>query len=188
LPEAEARGFGAVLGRLGDALFDLPRRFLRIVAIGIGCHERSFDTLLDGGPTLCRAIRCPAMTLAPDATHVGAGAHGDLHLVTALLRATARGLTVDVGGRWVDAAAPAGHAILNRGMMLERRTNGRVATGGHRVVADPAKARARSSVVQFCHPTPWTALGPVPSCGGRTVRCATRPSRPARGSTQCSTP
>jgi isopenicillin N synthase-like dioxygenase len=175
LPEAEVPGIGAVLARLWDALFDLQRRFLRIVAVGIGCDERFFDTMLDGGPTLCRAIRYPAMDAAPDRAHVWAGAHGDINLVTALPRATARGLQVDVGGRWVDATAPEGHAILNGGMMLERLTNGRIAAGVHRVVADPDQRGERLSVVQFCHPTPRTVLGPVPSCVG--------PDRPLRYST-----
>ena len=164
LPEAEVPGIGEVLGRLWDALFDLQRRFLRIVAVGLGCHERFFDTMLDGGPTLCRAIRYPAMEAAPDREHVWAGAHGDINLVTALPRATARGLQVDVGGRWADATAPDGHAILNSGMMLERLTNGRIATGVHRVVADAGQEGERLSVVQFCHPTPWTILSPVASC------------------------
>ena len=175
LPEAEVPGIGLALGRLWDALFDLQRRFLRVVAVGIGCHERFFDGMLDGGPTLCRALRYPAMALAPDAAHVWAGAHGDINLVTALPRATARGLQVEVGGRWVDATAPADHAILNSGMRLERLTNGRVAAGVHRVVADPDQVGERLSVVQFCHPTPNTVLGPVPSCVGpdRPLRYAT---------------
>jgi isopenicillin N synthase-like dioxygenase len=36
--------------------------------------------------------------------------------------------------------------------------------GWHRVVADPAFDGERFSVVQFCHPRPWTILSPVPSC------------------------
>jgi hypothetical protein len=32
------------------------------------------------------------------------------------------------------------------------------------VVADPAYSGERYSVVQFCHPTPWTLLQPLPSC------------------------
>jgi isopenicillin N synthase-like dioxygenase len=36
--------------------------------------------------------------------------------------------------------------------------------GIHRVVADPSFVGERYSVVQFCHPTPWTILSPLPSC------------------------
>jgi tRNA(adenine34) deaminase len=37
---------------------------------------------------------------------------------------------------------------------------------GHRVVAPAGACGERHSVVQFCHPRPWTILAPVPSCCG----------------------
>lgn len=55
-------------------------------------------------------------------------------------------------------------AIINTGLMLEIVTNGLIAPGVHRVVADASQAGDRYSVVQFCHPTPWTILSPVASC------------------------
>jgi isopenicillin N synthase-like dioxygenase len=48
--------------------------------------------------------------------------------------------------------------------MLERLTNGQIPIGWHRVVAAPGYEGERHSVVQFCHPRPWTILSPVPSC------------------------
>lgn len=45
--------------------------------------------------------------------------------------------------------------------MLERLTNGMVPIGVHQVVADPDQSGERYSVVQFCHPTPWTVLSPM---------------------------
>jgi isopenicillin N synthase-like dioxygenase len=155
-------GAGA-LALLYDRLEDLQRRFLRIVAEGLGAHARYFDRMLDDGPTLCRAIRYPPMGEAPDGDFVWADAHEDINLVTALPRATARGLQVRVDGAWVDAVAPAGHAILNTGMMLAHVSNGRVPAGTHRVVAGPEQRGERLSVVQFCHPTPSTILAPVPA-------------------------
>ena len=65
---------------------------------------------------------------------------------------------------WVDAVAPDGQVIINTGIMLERLTNGRIPIGWHRVVAAPGYEGERYSVVQFCHPRPWTVLQPVPSC------------------------
>jgi hypothetical protein len=32
------------------------------------------------------------------------------------------------------------------------------------VIADPDHPGERYSVVQFCHPSAWTILSPVPSC------------------------
>jgi isopenicillin N synthase-like dioxygenase len=96
--------------------------------------------------------------------HVWAGAHADINLITALPRATAPGLQVKTDEGWVDAVAPEGKVIINTGMMLEVLSNGVIPPGVHRVVADPSFAGERYSVVQFCHPTPWTILSPLPSC------------------------
>jgi isopenicillin N synthase-like dioxygenase len=101
---------------------------------------------------------------------VWAAGHGDINLVTALPRATARGLQVRVGApgsadeRWIDAVPPDDHVVLNAGLMLERITNGRIGAGWHRVVADPSHTGDRLSVVQFLHPTPWTVLAPLATC------------------------
>lgn len=171
LPEATVPGITKVLYDFHDKIAELQRRFLRVIAEGIGCHESFFDEMVDNGPTLTRAIRYPPMTEAPtEATahgasgHVWAAAHGDINLITALPRATAPGLQVKVDDEWVDAVAPAGQVVINTGIMLERMTNGLIPIGWHRVVADPDFEGERYSVVQFCHPRPWTVLSPVPSC------------------------
>lgn len=164
LPEAVVPGITEVLYRFHDAVADVQRRFLRVIAEGIGCHESFFDDMVKDGPTLTRAIRYPPMTELPGEGHVWAGAHGDINLITALPRATAPGLQVMVDGEWVDAVAPDDQVIINTGLMLERLTNGLLPTGWHRVVADRHHAAERYSVVQFCHPRPWTLLSPLSSC------------------------
>ncbi|MEO6652751.1 MAG: 2-oxoglutarate and iron-dependent oxygenase domain-containing protein [Ilumatobacteraceae bacterium] len=164
LPEAAVPGITEVLYRFHDAIADLQRRFLHVIAEGIGCHEAFFDDMVKDGPTLTRAIRYPPMGELPDAGHVWAGAHGDIDLITALPRATAPGLQVSVGDEWIDAVAPEGQVIINTGIMLERLTNGTIPIGLHRVVAAPGYEGQRYSVVQFCHPRPWTVLNPVSSC------------------------
>jgi isopenicillin N synthase-like dioxygenase len=164
LPEAAVPGITDVLYRFHEAIADLQRRFLRVIAEGIGCHESFFDDMVLDGPTLTRAIRYPPMDEVADAGHVWAGAHGDINLITALPRATAPGLQVLVDDEWVDAAPPDGQVIINTGIMLERLTNGTIPIGWHRVVAAPGYEGERHSVVQFCHPRPWTVLSPVPSC------------------------
>jgi isopenicillin N synthase-like dioxygenase len=164
LPESVVPGITDVLYRFHEAIADLQRRFLRVIAEGIGCHETFFDDMVSDGPTLTRAIRYPPMGEVPDAGHVWAGAHGDINLITALPRATAPGLQVKVDDGWVDAVAPDGQVIINTGIMLERLTNGTIPIGWHRVVAAPGYEGERYSVVQFCHPRPWTVLAPVSSC------------------------
>ncbi|MFZ9674715.1 MAG: isopenicillin N synthase family dioxygenase [Ilumatobacteraceae bacterium] len=164
LPDAVVPGMSDVLYRFHDAIADLQRRFLRVIALGIGCAETFFDDMVQDGPTLTRAIRYPSMKDAPVGGHVWAGAHGDINLITALPRATAPGLQVEVDGQWVDAIPPDGRVIINTGIMLERLTNGVIPIGWHRVVAAPGFEDERYSVVQFCHPRPWTMLAPVESC------------------------
>jgi len=172
LPEADVPGITEVLMEFHNRTLEVQRRFLRIIATGIGAQEDFFDHVLADGTTLTRAIRYPPMTEAPaadDSTgpHVWAGEHGDINLTTALPRATARGLQVKVGDgdgtSWVDAVPPGGHFIINTGIMLERMTNGIIPIGVHRVVADADQPGERYSVVQFCHPTPWTILAPIAS-------------------------
>ncbi len=172
LPEEQVPGISKVLIEFYDRVLDLQRRFLRVIAVGIGCHEHFFDAMIENGTTLTRAIHYPAMDLAPGAEHVWAAEHGDINLITALPRATARGLQVETDEGWIDAVPPDDGVIINTGIMLEHLTNGVIPQGIHRVVADPEQPGDRYSVVQFCHPTPWTILNPVPSCIG--------PDRPQR--------
>ncbi len=165
LPESVVPGITDVLYRFHDSIADLQRRFLHIIAEGIGCHETFFDDMVADGPTLTRAIKYPPMDPATaEAGHVWAAEHGDINLITALPRATAPGLQVKVGDEWIDAVAPDNGVIINTGIMLERLTNGAIPIGWHRVVASPGYTGERYSVVQFCHPRPWTVLAPVPSC------------------------
>jgi isopenicillin N synthase-like dioxygenase len=166
LPETAVPGITEVLMLFHRRIYDLQRRFLRVIAVGLGAHEDLFESMLPNGSTLTRAIRYPAMTEAPDAGHVWAGEHADINLITALPRATAPGLQVKTDDGWVDAVAPAGRVIINTGMMLEVLSNGVIPPGVHRVVSDPEFTGERYSVVQFCHPTPWTILSPLPSCCG----------------------
>ena len=164
LPEDVVPGITEVLHRFHESIADLQRRFLRVIAEGIGCHETFFDDMVADGPTLTRAIRYPAMSELGDDGHVWAAEHGDINLITALPRASAPGLQVKVGDDWVDATPPSDAVIINTGIMLERLTNGIIPIGWHRVVAAPDYEGERYSVVQFCHPRPWTVLSPVPSC------------------------
>ena len=163
-PEAAVPGMEAVMKEFHRRVHETQQRFLRIIAVGLGCHENLFDDMLRHGSTLTRAIHYPAMDLAPETAHIWAGAHTDINLITALPRASTRGLQVSVGGAWIDAVAPEGQMIINSGIMLEHLTNGLIRAGQHRVIAAPDQRGDRYSVVQFCHPTPWTILQPLPSC------------------------
>jgi isopenicillin N synthase-like dioxygenase len=164
-PDAVVPGIGRVLRAFHERLLDLQTRFLRIVAAGLRVDDGYFDDILADGSHLTRAIHYPPMTNAPATGYVWADAHTDINLVTALPRATDRGLQLLTDDGWRDVVPPAGHVVMNSGMMLERLSNGSIPAGRHRVVAgEDGAAAERFSVVQFCHPAPWFALAPLPTC------------------------
>ncbi len=164
-PEAEVPGIAAVLRAFRDCLIDLQLRVLRVVALGLGADEHYFDDVCADGSHLTRAIHYPAMRDAPTAEHVWADAHADINLITALPRASGRGLQLETPDGWIDVVPPPGHVVINSGIMLERLSNGRIPAGRHRVIAgDGDREQDRFSVVQFCHPAPWVVLAPLPSC------------------------
>jgi isopenicillin N synthase-like dioxygenase len=165
-PEADLPGIGDCLMRFHRQLHELQRRFLRIVAVGLGAHESFFDAMTRHGATLTRAAHYPPMIASPGEGHVWAAEHGDINLVTALPRATAPGLQIKTSEGWIDAEPPEALAIMNTGMMLEHLSNGVLPTGIHRVVADSEESGDRIAVVQFCHPAPNTILAPLASCIG----------------------
>jgi len=164
LPEASVPGISAVLFEFHRRLLDLQTRFLRVVAAGLHVADGYFDDILADGSHLTRAIHYPAMAHAPSTDYVWADAHTDINLVTALPRATTRGLQLKTPEGWADVVPPEGHVVVNSGIMLERLSNGRIPAGVHRVVADAGSASDRFSVVQFCHPAPWFVLAPVATC------------------------
>jgi isopenicillin N synthase-like dioxygenase len=161
-PDDVVSGIGLLLSRFHHDVFHLQRRFLRIVADGLSVAPEYFDRLVADHTTLSRALHYPAMVDAPDGEHVWAAPHADINAVTALPRATTRGLQLEMGGEWVDVVAPDGQAVMNTGLMLETLTNGLIPAGVHRVVADGAEERY--SIVQFCHPVRGAILSPLPSC------------------------
>ena len=165
LPEDSVPGIRAVLFEFHRRLLDLQTRFLRVIGAGLGVADGYFDDILADGSHLTRAIHYPPMTQAPAGDYVWADAHADINLVTALPRATTRGLQLKTAEGWSDVVPPEGHVVVNSGMMLERLSNGRIPAGMHRVVAEGGEqSTERFSVVQFCHPAPWFALAPLPAC------------------------
>jgi len=165
LPDPDVPGIAKTLREFHARLVDLQTRFLRIVAVGLGADREYFDDVVADGSHLTRAIHYPPMADAPSGEHVWADEHADINLITALPRATGPGLQLRTAGGWVDVVPPAGHVVVNSGIMLERLSNGRIPAGVHRVTASPdARSRDRYSVVQFCHPAPWMVLAPLPSC------------------------
>ena len=128
LPEGDVPGITKVLADMHDRVSVLLRRFLRVIALGLGAAEDLFESITADAPDLTRAIHYPSMQLAPGAEHVWAGEHGDINLITALPRATAKGLQVKTDEQgWIDAVPP----------VWPRRDQHRDHVGPHLQRADP---------------------------------------------------
>ncbi|MFF2142926.1 isopenicillin N synthase family dioxygenase [Kitasatospora sp. NPDC058190] len=162
LPEDIVPGIEAVLTELHARMLAFQHEVASAVGRGLGVPAEYFAELLQDGPVVNRATWYPPMADAPSKDHVWAVEHQDFDLLTALPRATARGLQVQAeDGSWLSVDAPAGYAVVNVGMVLERLTDGLARAAVHRVVADPDQQGGRLSIVQFCHPAPWTVLAPL---------------------------
>ena len=166
LPESAVPGITKVLYAFHDAIADLQRRFLRVIAEGIGCHETFFDEMVTDGPTL--TARDPLPTDGRDRATTatcGPAQHGDINLITALPRATAPGLQVKVDdelGRCRRARGPGDHQHRDHARAAHQRADpDRVAPRRRRARATRASATASCS---SAIPRPWTILSPVPSC------------------------
>jgi isopenicillin N synthase-like dioxygenase len=164
LPEEAVPGITAVLRSFHAAMADFQRRFLRLIAVGLGADESFFEEMVLDGPTLTRALRYPPMAAAPPGGHLWAAPHADINLITVLPRATGPGLEACVAGQWTPVRPTGDRVIINTGLMLERLSNGRIPSGWHRVIAPEVSEEERYSVVQFCHPRPSTILAPLPCC------------------------
>ncbi|MET9323169.1 2-oxoglutarate and iron-dependent oxygenase domain-containing protein [Streptomyces sp. NPDC003038] len=163
-PDHLVPGMGKTLGELHARTARFQLDVVRRLAGALGAAPGYFEEMLEDGPVVNRATWYPPMEQAPSADHIWMVEHQDFDLITALPRATAAGLEVRMDGGWTPVEVPEGYAVLNVGMVLERLTGGLARAASHRVVAAPDQRGGRLSLVQFCHPTPWTVLTPLRSC------------------------
>ncbi|WP_069812727.1 isopenicillin N synthase family dioxygenase [Streptomyces sp. TP-A0874] len=166
MPDALVPGIGKTLSELHTRMKQFQVRVVGTIGQALGVRPEYFEEMLEDGPVVNRAAWYPPMAGAPSQDHIWAVEHQDFDLITALPRATAPGLQVlHRDGEWLAVDAPEGYAVVNVGMVLERLTDGLARAAVHRVVADPQQSGGRLSIVQFCHPTPWTVLTPLRLAG-----------------------
>ncbi|HXP19400.1 MAG TPA: 2-oxoglutarate and iron-dependent oxygenase domain-containing protein [Streptosporangiaceae bacterium] len=175
LPDALVPGIASALTGLHEAVFDFQLSVVDAIGCALGTGTGYFREMLADGPVVNRAAWYPPIAGAPSGDCVWAVEHQDFDLITALPRATSAGLEVRVAGSWHPVTPPEGYAVVVAGMAMERLTGGAVPAVFHRVVAGPCQDAGRLSIVQFCHPTPWTVLTPieVPAGLGTTSRFPT---------------
>ena len=176
----EVPGFQNSLSALYAALDALGARLLSAIALHLDLPSDYFDDKVRLGNSILRLLHYPPVTGDAAASHVRAGAHEDINVITLLLGAEEAGLEIlaktdDGTSRWLPIAPPPGALVVNIGDMLQRLTNGVLPSTSHRVV-NPAPERmgvSRYSTPFFLHFEPEFMIEALPGRAG--------PGRPQGG-------
>jgi len=145
------------------------KTLLKAIALYLGLEENYFEEKVHQGNSILRPIHyfpIEKPELLPK-NAVRAAAHGDINLITLLMRASAEGLEVlrrdDV---WIPITALPEQIIVNVGDMLDRLTNHKLKSTIHRVVnPTPDKLKtSRFSIPFFMHARSEMDLTALESC------------------------
>ena len=142
----------------------IGRELLKAIAVYLELDINYFESWVQGGNSILRAIHYPPITIDPG-NSVRAGQHEDINLITLLMGASAEGLQVlNKNNEWIGITAIPGSLVVNVGDMLQRLTNGVMKSTTHRVVNPPREkwSTSRYSIPFFLHPVgkmPLNALG-----------------------------
>lgn len=170
---AEVPSFRPNLSALYDALDAVGARVLTAVALHLRLPADWFDDKVRLGNSILRLLHYPPVTGEAARSHVRAGAHEDINVITLLLGAEEAGLEIlakeaDGTARWLPIAPPPGALVVNIGDMLQRLTNGVLPSTSHRVV-NPAPERmdvSRYSTPFFLHFEPEVVIEALPGLRG----------------------
>jgi isopenicillin N synthase-like dioxygenase len=143
----------------------IGNELMKAVALHIGVDRDFFTEPLAGGHSIFRAIHYPAQPALPE-DGIRAAAHEDINLITLLMGASAEGLEVVSEGKWVPIHVTNDVIVINVGDMLQRLTNGMLASTTHRVVNPTAEKRhiPRFSMPFFVHPKEDMPLNCLAHC------------------------
>lgn len=161
LPEFNRRGKEAY-----QTLESTGLHMLRALALYIGLDENYFESHVQAGNSILRAIHYPPITQDPGDA-VRAAEHEDINLITLLMGASADGLQVlNRNSEWVSVTALPDMIVVNVGDMLQRLTNNRLRSTTHRVINPPQSewAKPRFSIPFFLHPRSDMPLNCLSQC------------------------
>jgi isopenicillin N synthase-like dioxygenase len=147
-----------------DALRDLSRQLMSLLARGLRLPPAFFADLTGQGANALRAINYPSREAAARPGQLRAGAHTDYGTVTILMQDAVGGLEVlGPGGTWAGVEPVPGAFVINIGDLMARWTNDRWRSTLHRVVDPPDPAR-RQSMAYFQNAN-WSAeISCLPTC------------------------
>ncbi len=156
--------------RLGIQLYKAFEKagaeLLRAIAIHLNLGEDYFDTKIEYGNSILRAIHYPPIAQEP-ASAIRAEQHEDINLITLLVGASAGGLQLlTKNNEWIDIMPEEDEIVINVGDMLQRLTNNYLKSTTHRVVNPPREEwhLPRLSIPFFLHPKSNMDLTCLPAC------------------------
>lgn len=144
----------------------IGRELLKAIAVYLELDINYFESWVQGGNSILRAIHYPPITIDPG-NSVRAGQHEDINLITLLMGASAEGLQVlNKNNEWIGITAIPGSLVVNVGDMLQRLTNGVMKSTTHRVINPPREkwGTSRYSIPFFLHPVGKMPLNALSNC------------------------
>jgi len=144
----------------------IGRELLKAIAVYLELDINYFESWVQGGNSILRAIHYPPITIDPG-NSVRAGQHEDINLITLLMGASAEGLQVlNKNNEWIGITAIPGSLVVNVGDMLQSLTNGVMKSTTHRVVNPPREkwGTSRYSIPFFLHPVGKMPLNALSNC------------------------
>lgn len=166
-PEALGKPFQNTCMEYFNAVQDLARDIMRVLALGLGLEEAWFDDFANTDATATlRLIHYPPSTKTNDRQR-GAGAHRDFGCITILLQDEVGGLQVqdERTGDWLDVKPTPGAFVVNLGNAMMRWTNHHYTSNTHRVMNFSPKDRY--SVPFFFNGNARHMLETIPGCEQR---------------------
>tara|TARA_B100001250_G_scaffold188678_1_gene162108 strand:- start:13897 stop:14847 length:951 start_codon:yes stop_codon:yes gene_type:complete len=163
---AEIPNFNQIGRRVFSILEHTGIEILRALALHLKLPENYFDSKVQGGNSILRAIHYPPITSEPKGA-VRAAPHGDINLITILMGASASGLEVQTrSGNWIPVTALPHQVVINIGDMMSRLTNNKLHSSIHKVVNPPKEewSKPRFSIPFFMHPRSEMSLNCLSSC------------------------
>ncbi|MEC8458435.1 MAG: 2OG-Fe(II) oxygenase family protein [Bacteroidota bacterium] len=162
----ELPGFAPSFKLAYQQLEGIGRELLKAIAVYLELDINYFESWVQGGNSILRAIHYPPITIDPG-NSVRAGQHEDINLITLLMGASAEGLQVlNKNNEWIGITAIPGSLVVNVGDMLQRLTNGVMKSTTHRVVNPPREkwGTSRYSIPFFLHPIGKMPLNALSTC------------------------
>ena len=142
------------------------RYLLHAIALYLNLDENYFDSFIEEGNSIVRAIHYPPITSEPKSA-IRAEQHEDINLITLLVGASADGLQIlTKNNEWVSVTSLPDQIVVNVGDMLQRLTNNKLKSTTHRVINPPRNLwhTSRFSIPFFLHPKASMSLAALDNC------------------------